>query len=158
MPSDRGLDGYREVWLVDFEFSAPPGERPDPVCLAARELRSGRTLRLWQDELWDRRTPPYPTGPDVLFVAYFASAELGCHLALEWPMPERILDLYVEFRAATNGRDPYCGNSLLGALAWFDLDAMAGAEKESMRKLAMRGGPWSGMNGGRSWPIARQTW
>ena len=38
-----------------FEFSAPPGERPDPVCLVAREFRSGRTLRLWQDDLRDRR-------------------------------------------------------------------------------------------------------
>ena len=98
MPPRSGLDAYREVWLVDFEFSAPPGERPIPVCLVAREFRSGRTLRLWQDDLRGRGTPPYPTGPDVLFVAYFASAELGCHLALDWPMPERVLDLYVEFR------------------------------------------------------------
>ena len=77
MPPGRGLDAYREVWLVDFEFSAPPGERPDPVCLVAREFRSGRTLRLWQDDLRGRRVPPYPIGSDVLFVAYFASAELG---------------------------------------------------------------------------------
>src|SRR5271157_4383352 len=143
MPPGRGLDAYREVWLADFEFSAPPGERPDPVCLVAREFRSGRTLRLWQDDLRGRRVPPYPTGPDVLFVAYFASAELGCHLALEWELPERVLDLYVEFRCLTNGLDPYCGNGLLGALPWFGLDAMDAADKESMRKLAMRGGPWS---------------
>ena len=82
MPPGPGLDAYREIWLVDFEFSAPPGERPDPVCLVAREFRSGRTLRLWQDDLRGRREPPYPIGPDCLFVAYFASAELGCHLAL----------------------------------------------------------------------------
>jgi hypothetical protein len=58
-------------------------------------------------------------------------------------MPERILDLYAEFRVATNGLDPYCGNSLLGAMAWYGLDVMDGADKGSMRKLAMRGGPWS---------------
>ncbi|MGO8902392.1 MAG: DNA polymerase I, partial [Isosphaeraceae bacterium] len=115
MPPRSGLDAYREVWLVDFEFSAPPGERPDPICLAAREFRSGRTLRLWQDDLRGRRIPPYPIGPDTLFVAYYASAELGCHLALEWELPERVLDLYVEFRRLTNGLDPYCGNGLLGA-------------------------------------------
>ncbi|MFO0892581.1 MAG: DNA polymerase, partial [Isosphaeraceae bacterium] len=79
----------------------------------------------------------------MLFVAYYASAELGCHLALEWPMPERVLDLYAEFRCLTNGLDPYCGNGLLGALAWFGLDAMAAADKESMRRLVLRGGPWS---------------
>ena len=36
-------------------------------------------------------------------MAYYASAELGCFLALGWPMPARILDLFAEFRAATNG-------------------------------------------------------
>jgi hypothetical protein len=143
MPPGPGLDAYREVWLVDFEYSAPHGERPDPICLVAREFRSGRTIRLWQDDLRGCQMPPYPIAPDVLFVAYYASAEMGCHLALEWPMPERVLDLYVEFRCLTNGLDPYCGNGLLGALAWYGLDAMDGAEKESMRRLAMRGGPWS---------------
>src|SRR5271165_4893207 len=143
MPPRSGLDAYREVWLVDFEFSAPPGERPTPICLVAREFRSGRTLRLWQDDLRGRRVPPYPTGSDTLFVAYFASAELGCHLALDWELPERVLDLYVEFRRATNGKDPYVKNGLLGAVAWYGLNVMEGIEKEAMRKLVMRGGPWS---------------
>src|SRR5215831_11774504 len=120
----RGLDAYREVWLVDTEFSQPPGERPDPVCLVAREFRSGRTLRLWQDELLGYRTPPYPIGPDVLFVAYLASAELGCHLALGWPLPARVLDLFAEFRNALNGLSPPNGFSLPGALAYYDLDLM----------------------------------
>src|SRR4051794_5300837 len=104
-----GLDPYREVWFVDFEFSAPPGERPIPVCLVARESRTGRTVRLWEDELRARGEPPYPTGPDTLFVAYFASAELTCHLALGWDLPARVLDLYVEFRNALNGLAPAHG-------------------------------------------------
>src|SRR5512135_471858 len=118
MPLRSGLDAYREVWSVDFEFSAPSGERPNPVCLVARELRSGRTLRHWQDDLRSRREPPYPIGPDVLFVAYYASAELGCHLALGWPLPARVLDLYTEFRNRANGLSPSHGFGLLGALAW----------------------------------------
>ena len=56
-------------------------------------------------------------------------------LVLEPPGP-RVLDLYAEFRCLTNGLDPYCGNGLLGALAWFGLDAMAAADKKSMRRLA----------------------
>jgi hypothetical protein len=35
-----------------------------------------------------------------------------------------------------------CGNGLLGALACFGLDGLAVAEKEVMRQLAMRGGPY----------------
>ena len=143
MPLRSGLDAYREVWLVDFEFSAPPGERPTPVCLVAREFRSGRTLRLWQDDLRGRRMPPYPIGSDTLFVAYFASAELGCHLALGWPLPARVLDLYVEFRNRLNGLSPPNGFGLLGALTYHGLDAMDGAEKKTMQELAIRGGPWT---------------
>jgi DNA polymerase I len=108
------LDAFREVWAVDFEFVAPPGERPTPVCLVARELKSGRSIRLWRDQFGP--FPPYAVGADCLFVAYYASAELGCHLALGWPMPARILDLYTEFRCQTNGLPTVAGRGLLGAL------------------------------------------
>ena len=47
--------------------------------------------------------PPFPTGADTLFVAFVASAELGCFRALGWPMPVRILALYAEFRNRVNG-------------------------------------------------------
>jgi hypothetical protein len=92
---------FREVWAADFEFIAAPGERQVPVCLVARELRSGRTVRLWQDQFGP--TPPFPISADVLFVAYYASAELGCFRTLGWPMPARILDLFTEFRDAPTG-------------------------------------------------------
>jgi hypothetical protein len=134
---------YRELWCVDFEFTAPPGERPLPICLVAKELRTGQTIYAWHDELRRMSRPPYPIGPDALFVAFYASAELGCHLALNWPMPARILDLFIEFRAATNGLPTVAGASLLGALAAHGLDAMASEEKAEMRTLALRGGPYS---------------
>jgi hypothetical protein len=94
--------------------------------------------------------PPYPVGPDALFVAYLASAELGCHLALDWPLPARVLDLYAEFRCRTAGlaKPPAIGESrshygLLNALAWYGLDVMDAAEKKAMQQLAARGGPWT---------------
>jgi hypothetical protein len=133
---------YRRLWAVDFEFTAPAGERPTPLCLVARELRSGALVRLW---LTDNAptAPPFDTGPDGLFIAYYSSAELGCFLALNWPTPARILDLYAEFRCLTAGRPVPCGNGLLGALAYFGLDGLAAAEKEGMRQLAIRGGPYT---------------
>ncbi len=137
------LDTFREVWLCDFEFCAPPGERPGPLCLVAREFRSGRTLRLWADELRRLTVPPFSVDASTLFVAFYASAEFGCFLALNWPMPVRILDLFAEFRRATNGKPLPCGNSLLGALTWFGLDGIDSVEKDTMRQLAMRGGTFS---------------
>jgi hypothetical protein len=135
------LDAFNEIWLVDFEFSAPDGERPRPLCFVAKEARTGRAIREWLDDAPAR--PPFAIGPDSLFVSYYASAELGCFLALNWPMPARILDLYAEFRCLTSGRTVPCGHGLLGALSYHGLDGLRTIEKESMRLLALRGGPYS---------------
>jgi hypothetical protein len=143
MPLGKGLDDYPQVWLCDFEFTPRPGDPPLPVCMVAQEFRTGQTVRLWEDELRGRREPPFPTGPESLFVAFVASAELGCFLALGWPLPCRILDLYVEFRNRTNGTKPPHGAGLLGAMAWHGLNALEGAEKKTLQELACRGGPWS---------------
>ena len=98
-------------------------------------MKSGRTVRLWRDQFGPE--PPYPIDADTLFVAYYASAELGCHLALGWPMPARILDLYAEFRDRTNGLTTPAGSGLLGALAYFGLDTIGATEKADMRALVM---------------------
>jgi hypothetical protein len=137
------LDPFGEVWLCDFEFRAAPGERQEPLCLVAREWRSGRTLRLWADDLIVEFLPPFPVGAESLFVAYYASAELGCFRALGWPTPARVLDLFCEFRCLTNGLATPCGNGLLGALAYFGIDGIDAADKEEMRQLALRGGSYS---------------
>lgn len=137
------LDHYNEIWFGDFEFIQQAGERPSPVCLVARELRSGRLIRLWQDELLRMPKSPFAVDDRTLFVAFYASAELTCFLALGWPLPVRILDLYPEFRCRTSGLTTPCGSGLLGAMAWYGLGAIDAAEKDSMRALVMRGGPWT---------------
>jgi hypothetical protein len=137
------LSRFLEVWFVDFEFEAKDGERPRPICMVARELFSGKVIRLFQDELWSCAGPPYGVGKESLVVAYFASAELGCHLPLNWPLPENVLDLYAEFRTLTNGLKLPAGRGLSGALQYFGLDWLPSLVKESMRQLALRGGPWS---------------
>src|SRR5262249_34058436 len=95
------------------------------------------------DELAAMRAPPYPVGPDALFVAYYGSAELSCHLAYGWPMPARVLDLFAEFRCRT-ARLPLPHRSrLLPALPGPRLDARGAIEKGAVRRLLPRGGPWS---------------
>jgi DNA polymerase I len=131
----------REIVLVDFEFEIGQGERPVPVCVAAHELRSGRRFRLMRDDLGP--APPYATGTDVLFVAYYASAELSCYRALNWAAPDRILDLFCEFRDRTNGLSTSAGSSLLGALAHFGLDGIGASEKKELQQ-AIGSGTWRG--------------
>jgi DNA polymerase family A len=58
-------------------------------------------------------------------------------------VPERVLDLFTEFRNRTNGVPTENGSGLLGALAYHGLDAIGAVEKDEMRALILRGGPWS---------------
>jgi hypothetical protein len=148
------LHRFSEIWLVDTEYVSRPGERPVPVCLVAREFRTKRKIRLWQDELG--KLPPYSLGPESLFVAYLASAEIGFHLALGWQKPARILDLYIEYRNRYNclptiveqklykkDEKKIKRNSLIGALVQFGLDTIGISEKQEMIDLILSGGPWT---------------
>jgi DNA polymerase-1 len=141
---------FEEVVTLDFEFHGgvrnprSEGNRPFIVCLCARELRSGRQFRLWRDEILQLKTPPYRIDAKTLVVAFYASAELGCHLSLGWPLPANILDLFIEFRRLTNHSDeqqPPAG--LLNALDHFHLDGIEAQSKEQWRGVVLRGGPWS---------------
>jgi DNA polymerase family A len=142
---------YRTIVVADFEFefgghdsfaaASRSGERPRPVCMVARELRSGQTWRLWRGEFGP--LPPFPIEPDALFVAYYASAELGCFRALGWPKPTNVLDLFIEFRDRTNGLDTPAGAGLVGALTFFGLDTIGSQEKDELRARILAGGPWS---------------
>ena len=79
---------------------------------------------------------------DCLFVAYFASAELGCHRVSGWPDPINICDLFVEYSNLRNG--VVGARSLLDAALAFQLsDAISAEEKDRNRQLVPRGGPWS---------------
>jgi DNA polymerase I len=140
------LDSFRHIIIADFEFEfdGRAGNRPRPVCMVAKDLRSGQEWRIWRGEF--DTMPPFPIGTDSLFVAYYASAELGCFRALRWPMPAYVLDLFVEFRNLTNRADgikPLAGNGLVGALTYFGLDSIDATEKDEMRSLVLRGAPWS---------------
>jgi len=58
------LNHFTEVWCCDFEFKADAGERPVVHCFVAHELLTGRTLKMWADDLGGR--PPFSVGPDSL--------------------------------------------------------------------------------------------
>jgi DNA polymerase I len=134
---------FREVWCADFEFRANLGDHPGLVCMVAQEVKTGRVTRLWRNELLALSRAPFEVGTDVLFVAYFASAEFGCFLELGWPLPENVLDLYVEHRVATNGERTLCGDGLLGALALRGLGHIDAGEKDEMRRLILDHQHWS---------------
>jgi hypothetical protein len=132
---------FSHFYLVDFEYTAKGAEHVIPICAVVHDLETGRTAKISEFAA----EPPYAIDSDSLFVCYNACAELSCHLALGWKLPERILDLYVEFLALVNclPRD-VGGASMLAALTYFGQDVMSAVEKKEMQQLAMRGGPFTG--------------
>jgi DNA polymerase I len=134
------------IYLVDFEFHPAHGHEgnpPEPVCMVVREWPSGRTERYWQADLQRMTAAPFPTGEKALCVAYYASAEMDCFHVLGWAQPTNLLDLFAEFRCLTNGLSPANGSGLLGALLYYGLPGIGGEQKDAMRDLVLRGGPWS---------------
>lgn len=131
---------------IDFEFrpfGRTEGNPLEVICMVAHRPSTGEYFRLWGDALYALKEPPFPTGPEVTFVAYYASAEIACFRSLGWSLPARILDLYAEFRNLSNGLSLIHGRSLLGALQFFGLPAIEDDHKEAMRQLALRGGDFT---------------
>jgi hypothetical protein len=140
--STKQLPPFDSIWHVDFEFRQDENHLPVPVCMFAIEQRSGTEIFLERDQLLALKRAPFGTGAHDLMVAYAANAELSCFLALNWPFPCHVLDLYVETIAAINGRTdvwPHKGRpSLLAALELFGLPTtIAAGEKDQMRDLIL---------------------
>lgn len=136
------MEDFREIWCLDFEFQPFNGHKTVTICMVAKELRSGKLIRCFGDDLVPGR-PPFTISRDQLFIAYYASAEMDCFIELGWAAPPYLLDLYAEFRCMTSGRKLPTRYGLLGALAHFGFDSMTHVEKEAMRNLALRGAPFS---------------
>jgi DNA polymerase I len=132
------LRRFRAVWLIDFEFCQPDGERPKVLCLSARDYLTGRRVDLDRSQLRHGH-PPFPLH-NSLFVAYAARAEMSCFAALGWPIPEYILDLNIEYIHLHND-GLHHPRKLLNALDHFGLPRIDAEDKEDMRAIAMRGDP-----------------
>jgi DNA polymerase-1 len=158
MTSDWRDLPFREIWALDSEYYPGPGfanggvqgDQITPLCVVALEMRSGRVVRKWQDELGP--APPYSIGPDSVVMGYMVTAELGTHLALNWPQPANALDPYVEFRHYVNDgsieqNEREKGEagfySLAGALRYFCEDPIDTAHKKEMRDRILQGPPFT---------------
>jgi hypothetical protein len=141
------------LWVVvcDFEYEVAPGGLPDVLCMVAYvldgNLRHVRTIRLWRGEFGPR--PPFDVGPDTLFVAYSAWAEMTCFKVLSWPFPVYIYDLHTAYLAASNVLLPYVPEEtrkkprkrLSDACRAYGIEGWERIDKESISK-AIGDGTW----------------
>jgi hypothetical protein len=172
MPSyDDWLDRlpFREIWAVDTEHypgaglanGGVEGDPLTPLCLVALELRAGRIVRLWQDQLGP--FAPYRLDTDALISGYMLSSEFGIHVAKGWGEPVCALDAYVEFRHYVNdgslkSEDREKGfYGIGGALRYFLEDEIDLTRKQDMRDRIVQGPPFTARERADIWLIAKTT-
>jgi DNA polymerase I len=97
-------DHFAPIVVCDFEYEIAPGDLPNALCMVAyaldENLRHVHTIRLWRGEFGLK--PPFDVGPDSLFVAYSAWAEMTCFKILGWKFPVHIFDQHTAYLAASN--------------------------------------------------------
>ena len=102
------------IVVCDFEYEAADGELPSVLCMVAYVLNENlqhlRTIRLWRGDFGT--SPPFDIGPDSLFVAYSAWAEMTCFKVLGWQFPVHVFDQHTAYLAASNILLPYDPNEL----------------------------------------------
>jgi DNA polymerase I len=122
---------------ADFEF-APTKQRgglPVVRCLAWKALDGSSEGRLWIDELGPE---PPPALQGATLVAYGAKAELSCFVALGWPFPEQVIDLFFLHKREINGDPENRDSSLLAALKYHHLEhAKTAAQKKHLQWKAI---------------------
>ena len=75
------------------------------VYVLNENLQHVRTIRMWRGEFGS--TPPFDIGPDALFVAYSAWAELTCFMSAGLAISSHVFDLHTAYLAASNILLPY---------------------------------------------------
>jgi hypothetical protein len=134
------------VIAADAEYAK--GARPGtvhPVAFVFKQVDTGATLRLWDEDLVRLSCCPIPLDPRSgnVLVVYHAAAEASAFHALGWARPAYIVDLHAEFRLLCNGRRPPPeGFGLEGCLAYFGHRHPWEGEKATMQARAWAGGPW----------------
>jgi DNA polymerase I len=146
-------ENFANVIVCDFEYEVADGELPNVLCMVAHVLDTNlqhvRTIRVWRGDF--DSTPPFDIGPDTLFVAYSAWAELTCFMTLGWKFPEHVFDLHTAYLAASDLLLPYSPDEvrkrerkrLSDACRAYDIPGWENIDKEDIG-AAIGTGAWRG--------------
>jgi hypothetical protein len=147
------MSNFAHVVVCDFEYEVADGDLPDVLCMVAHELDESlqhvRTIKLWRGEFGPE--PPFDIGPDTLFVAYSAWAEMICFKVLGWKFPTHIFDLHTAYLAASNILSPHEPDvlrkkqkkGLSEASRAYSIEGWKGIDKDAIAK-AIGTGTWRG--------------
>jgi DNA polymerase I len=98
------MSNFQTIVVCDFEYESADGDLPNVLCMVAdvldENLQHVRTVQLWRGGFGI--APPFDIGPDSLFVAYSAWAEMTCFMQLGWKFPVHIFDQHTACLAASD--------------------------------------------------------
>jgi hypothetical protein len=106
----QGLEYFRAIWCVSGLTVRHGAERRSARHLNARELRSGKELDIAEP----RSARPIAFEDRTLLVTFDAASLLEALASLGWPEPPHVIDLFAEYRAATNGLEDRSGKPTEG--------------------------------------------
>jgi DNA polymerase family A len=146
--------GLTRPTFIDFEYYAPPGCNPRPICVAWVCPTTGEFGTRW---LWDDPQPcPFPMTAETVLLSYNITAEVSWFLALNWLRPTNVIDLWLEYGQTVNVwptkalewkprraavKKPRKG--LLDAMRAYGLEATPSEVKAHFQQRAQEGPPWS---------------
>jgi hypothetical protein len=141
----------QKIVVFDFEYHFPPGcdGKPEPLCVVAAIIETdeagglklpGRFVSVGWAEMQSMKTAPWPTGPDVVAVAFSGHGDLQCMDRLGWPRPARYVDLMVELRNFHNGVHNFpVSLGLYGYLDRWAINHPPDSYKSDIRDLILSG-------------------
>jgi DNA polymerase-1 len=135
--------GCRELIAIDTEYVSKQGEHVIPVCVCAQSLFTGKAWRIWHRT---GSSSPFKTNPEIVYIAYSATAEWSYFLSCGWDLPRSIIDLYPERSLEINGRKEPDGarpsRKLLGAMEAHGIRTRDEVSKDLNIQLILRGAPY----------------
>ena len=142
---------FSQIAVVDFEYEVSDGDLPRVLCMVVylldENLQLIKIIRLWRGEFGT--APLFDIGPNTLFVAYSAWAELTCFMTLGWKFPVYVFDQHTAYLATTNILLPHDPDEdytkprkrLSDACKLYDITGWQGIDKPEIAK-AIGEGRW----------------
>jgi hypothetical protein len=127
-----------EVVYFDTEFTERCGEIPELICVVGYNTKSQQWFEYWADEMPSEA----PFSKDALLIGYAMTSDITCIESCGW-RARHCIDLHTEYKRYTNEIGKKVNTALLSALDRFQITHISTEEKDRIRQICIRGGPFS---------------
>jgi DNA polymerase-1 len=125
------------IFFLDIEFQKETGSMPVPLLAVSYSLEANEYSRFDLKSEADIERLRSMVSSGITLCAYYLPAEISCLMAMEINVPNKLLDLFVEYRWLRNGVAQKF--SLLEAARYFGIASISDEEKKRLRQIAIDG-------------------